>query len=59
MASSAKISFLKMLEYLILGMILAMMILTLGLYVTENIVRGIYNEEIKYVKTNKQRFDWN
>ena len=38
---------------------MAMMILTLGLYVTENIVRGIYNEEIKYVKTNKQRFDWN
>ena len=42
-----------------LGIIIGMFIITLGFFASENIVRGIYNEEIKYVKTNKQRYDWN
>jgi hypothetical protein len=41
------------------GMIIGMLIITLGFFISENVVRGIYNEEIKYVKTNKQRYDWN
>jgi hypothetical protein len=41
------------------GIIIAMFIITLGFFASENVVRGIYNEEIKYVKTNKQRYDWN
>lgn len=30
-----------------------------GMYSSENVIRGLYNEEIKYVKTNKLRYDWN
>jgi hypothetical protein len=41
------------------GLIIGMFIITLGFFASENVVRGIYNEEIKYVKTNKQRYDWN
>lgn len=41
------------------GIIIGMLVITLGFFASENIVRGIYNEEIKYVKTNKQRYDWN
>lgn len=41
------------------GMIVGMFIITMGFFISENIVRGIFNEEIKYVKTNKQRYDWN
>ena len=41
------------------GIIFGMFIITMGFFASENIVRGIYNEEIKYVKTNKQRYDWN
>lgn len=42
-----------------LGLVFGMLIITLGFFASENVVRGIYNEEIKYVKTNKQRYDWN
>ena len=40
-------------------MLLGLMILNMGIYFSENIIRGIYNEEIMYVKTNKLRYDWN
>lgn len=33
--------------------------LGVGIFLSENVIRGIYNEEIKYVKTNKLRYDWN
>ena len=39
--------------------ILGLIVLGVGVYLSENIIRGIYNEEIQYVKTNKLRFDWN
>lgn len=29
------------------------------LFLSENIIRGLYNEEIQYVKTNRLRHDWN
>lgn len=37
----------------------ALFILAGGIFLSENVIRGIYNEEIKYVKTNKLRYDWN
>lgn len=40
-------------------MALALFVLAFSVFLSENVIRGIYNEEIKYVKTNKQRFDWN
>ena len=39
--------------------IVSMFILSVGIFLSENVIRGIYNDEIKYVKTNKQRYDWN
>ena len=39
--------------------ILGLLIISIGVYLSENIIWGIYNEEIQYVKTNKSRYDWN
>ena len=42
-------------------LVLAISILIIGgcIYISENMIRGLYNEEIQYVKTNKLRYDWN
>ena len=37
----------------------ALFSLGVGVFLSENVIRGIYNEEIKYIKTNKLRYDWN
>lgn len=44
---------------LLLFSIAAIFSLAVGTFLSENVIRGIYNEEIKYVKTNKLRYDWN
>lgn len=38
---------------------LGICIIGAGFFSSENIIRGLYNEEIQYVKTNKLRYDWN
>lgn len=45
--------------WLLFGAIIGIFIIACGIYLSENVIRGIYNEEIKYVKTNKLRYDWN
>ena len=45
--------------WLLFGAIIGIFIIGSGIYLSENVIRGIYNEEIKYVKTNKLRYDWN
>ena len=45
--------------WLLFGAIIGIFIIATGVYLAENVIRGIYNEEIKYVKTNKLRYDWN
>lgn len=45
--------------FFILFTIMAMFSLGVGIFLSENVIRGLYNEEIKYVKTNKLRYDWN
>lgn len=37
----------------------AMFPLSVAIFLTENVIKGIYQEESRYVKTNKQRYDWN
>lgn len=39
--------------------IIGIFVIAVGIYLAENVIRGIYNEEIQYVKTNKLRYDWN
>ena len=39
--------------------ILGVLIVCIAIFSSENIIRGLYNEEIQYVKTNKLRYDWN
>lgn len=39
--------------------IIGIFVIAVALYLAENVIRGIYNEEIQYVKTNKLRYDWN
>lgn len=42
------------------GMLLiSTLLIAASIYLSENIIRGLYNEEIQYVKTNKLRYDWN
>ncbi len=55
--SNIKNQFYLLWGYLV--MILGIFILAAGIFLSENVIRGIYNEEIKYVKTNKLRYDWN
>jgi len=45
--------------WMMLLTIASLFVLAGGIFLSENVIRGIYNEEIKYVKTNKQRYDWN
>lgn len=39
--------------------LLGVLVMAAGFFSSENIIRGLYNEEIQYVKTNKLRYDWN
>lgn len=39
--------------------IFGVIIIGMAMFSSENIIRGLYNEEIQYVKTNKLRYDWN
>lgn len=43
----------------IVVMLIGLVIIIAGAYSGENVIRGLYNEEIQYVKTNKLRYDWN
>lgn len=48
--------------YALLGLgicIMGLLLLAASFFLSENVIRGIYNEEIQYVNTNKLRFDWN
>ena len=47
------------LMFALLGVLLSLFVLITTIYLSENVIRGIYNEEIQYVKTNKLRYDWN
>lgn len=44
---------------LLLLSIVSLFLLGTAVFLSENVIRGLFNEEIKYVKTNKQRYDWN
>ncbi len=47
----------KMMVYLLL-MILGLFWLAAIFYLAENVVKGLDKYEKKFVKTNRQRFDW-
>ena len=40
-------------------LVIGLLVIATGTYLSENVIRGIYEEEIQYVKTNKSRYDWN
>ena len=40
-------------------LLLSSIFIAAAIFLSENIIRGLYNEEIQYVKTNKLRYDWN
>jgi len=45
--------------FALFSMFVGIAILAIALFSAENVIRGLYNEEIQYVKTNKLRYDWN
>jgi hypothetical protein len=48
--------------YIMWGFIISIVgifVIAVSMFFAENVIRGIYNEEIQYVKTNKLRYDWN
>lgn len=45
--------------FALFGMFVGIAVLAIALFSAENVIRGLYNEEIQYVKTNKLRYDWN
>ncbi len=45
--------------FALFGVFIGIIILAASMFSSENVIRGLYNEEIQYVKTNKLRYDWN
>ena len=43
----------------IIPIVIGLFILGLTVFLSENVIKGLYEQENQFVKTNKLRYDWN